>query len=117
MTQQRRLAFPIAAFCAVALTLLSSAPAVAETCGDPLDVVVARYEAAGSDPVMLGPDELHAAMTEFNLSDVSRGFYVEIEAHVLLGLEVEGCLLPPIEMTQPLTPTRLSGATAFGIYA
>ena len=106
-----------AAFGAATLTILSSTPALAAQCNEPFEMVVAQYEATGNNPVMLNDDEIGAAMEQFELTDVSRGFYVEIEAHILLGLEVDGCLLPPILMVQPLRPMRLSGATVFGMYA
>jgi hypothetical protein len=116
MTQQKRMPFATLVLGA-ALVAMPSAPALAASCPEPLDMVVARYEAAGNDTVMLNDDEIGAAMEQFDIPDISRGFYVEIDARMILGLEVDGCLLPPIEMTQPLKATRLSGATGFGIYA
>lgn len=111
-----RTRFPLA-IAAIGTALALSTPTYADSCTDPLDRVVANYAANGNAPVMLSDAEVGSAMEEYALGEVSRGFYVVIDAQMYLGLEVNGCLLPPIAVHHPLRATRLSGTTPFGVFA
>ena len=97
--------------------------AEAKLCEFYMDDVVRVYTTAGI-PVLF-VDE--ADMPEFvaNLSitmgetfeGVTRAFMVDVRGQMLVGIEVDGCLLPPIFLSVPITPARLSGRVGLGTHA
>ena len=108
------------AFAGVALcfALLFSAPAFAQACY-PYDATLAQLMA--SDEVTSGemaivevaPEDLEGfivglnEVTGLDLKDVTRAF-VFIGPKVLVGVEIAGCLLDPIEVVMPLN-SSMSG--------
>lgn len=101
---------------ALALTSCTFEPAYAQSCQYTYDAERDRLLAQGLAVVELEPDTLAAAEQAAGV-DASRGFVVTIPGgRILLGLEVDGCLLPPIPLDAPPEP-RLSGAVGGRFYA
>lgn len=104
-----------------ALACLSFAVAAAE-CEFPFDKTVGEFSAAGATVKIIPADSLPPIAEQAgkivgkDLGAVTRGFLVVAGGKVLLGLEVDGCLIPPIAVgimnTKPATP--LSGKAPNG---
>lgn len=98
-----------------ALLCASFAVSAAE-CEFPFDVTVGQFAAAGAPLVIIDPADLPEivanveTMTGQDLGDATRGFLAQAGGKILLGLEVDGCLIPPIAVgiAQP-TGGQLSG--------
>lgn len=106
---------------------LFSSPAVAqEACTYTFDDVLKNQIVAGGHPATVVPTESIPEMLE-GLSDmtgdeydgVTRAFVANVSGTILLGLEVGGCLLPPIVIAttpEPASNTR-SGRIGDRTYA
>lgn len=98
-----------------AFACLSFGVAAAE-CEFPFDETVGQLSAAGAPVVEVPADALPDLVdriegdTGQEYGDVTRGFIAQAGGKILLGLEVDGCLLPPI-VVGTLAPTNapLSG--------
>ena len=103
-----------------ALCCLSFGVAAAE-CEFPYDKVIGEFSAAGAPVVEVPADALPdlveqiEADTDQEYGDVQRGFIAQVGGKLLLGLEVDDCLIPPI-VVGTLAPTSapLSGKDATG---
>lgn len=90
--------------------------ASAAECEFEFEAVVGQFQAAGAPVVVIDPAELPNVvanveiMTAQDMGEVSRGFFAQAGGKILLGLEVDGCLVPPIAVgiAQP-TGGQLSG--------
>lgn len=96
--------------------------AFAAECQHPFDATVGEFSAAGANPVIIPDDKLAEFvdrvedMNGVHLGEVSRGFMVVAGGKLLLGLEVDGCLIPPIVLglvSAPKAP-KLSGKNEAG---
>lgn len=93
----------------------------AQECEFPYDATVGEFLAAGAPLVEILPEDLPnivdqvEALEGKDLGDVTRGFFVNAGSNILLGLEVDNCLLPPI-LVGTVTPSSapLSGKDAQG---
>lgn len=96
-------------------------PAIAAECEFPYDDTVAQLAGAGAPVVEVPADALPDLVdriegdTGQEYGDVQRGFIAQAGGKILLGLEVDGCLLPPI-IVGTLAPTSapLSGKDEAG---
>lgn len=103
-----------------AFACLSFGVSAAE-CEFPFDDTVAQLAAAGAPVVEVPADALPDLVeriegdTGQEYGDVTRGFIAQAGGKILLGLEVDGCLLPPI-VVGTLAPTSapLSGKDEAG---
>lgn len=99
---------------AAAFACLSFAVSAAE-CEFPFDETVAAFAAEGAPIAVIDPVELPAivekveAMTGEDFGEVTRGFFAQAGGQILLGLEVDGCLLPPVNLGFAPAAERLSG--------
>lgn len=107
-------------FAAGAFACLTFA-AHAEECEFPFDKTVGELAAAGA-PVAIVPEADLAALVEKveeiggqDSGDVTRAFIAQAGGNVLLGLEVDGCLLPPIVLGLAPAVERRSGKGADGL--
>jgi len=98
-----------------ALLLASISAVQAAECEFPFDAIVGEFSAAGS-PVMVVPDDELAQIVGAietvlgtDYGDVTRAFFAQSGGKTLLGLEVDDCLLPPINLGPVPAPARLSG--------
>jgi len=96
-------------------------PPVVAACDNLYDTIVAAFTEAGSPVQELSGDDLAEALTALSLdpAGVTRAFLaVASGGKVVLGLERNGCLEPPIVIAVAV-PSRgsLSGATPFGTFA
>ena len=99
-----------------AFACLSFAAAAAQS-EIPVDYTNGDFSAAGAPVVVIEDADLPAivakveAMEGVDLGEVTRGFLVNAGGRILLGLEVDGCLLPPIVvgMVGPAPTNQLSG--------
>lgn len=80
-------------------------PADAQTC-DSFDEVIARFPQAQ----LLEPEQLET-ISENSGQAVTRGFLTPYLGYMVMGLEVGGCLLPPIPLG-PLQPVEDTGTPA-----
>lgn len=77
-----------------------------------MDDVVAKFIAAGAQPFIIPADRLPKTVEDAEqiigqpLPQPSRGFLVVTPRETVLGLEVDGCLLPPIVMETPKADAR-----------
>lgn len=108
------------AFAAAALCCLSFG-AHAQECEFPYDATVGEFLAAGAPLAEIAPDDLPNVVDQIeaidgkNLGDVTRGFFVNAGGSILLGLEVDDCLLAPIVVgTVAPASAPLSGKDAMG---
>lgn len=83
-------------------------------CQYPYDAVAAEFAAAGSPVSEIPAEDLPKVIEQLEsltgkaYPNVTRGFIAVVGGKVLLGLESDGCLLPPIIVAQ-VKPERLSG--------
>lgn len=102
------------------LSLALSLPAQAQQCW-PFDLVMqGEFQARGLPVAVMSPEVLEKAKGLFQAEDATRGFVAQNEQGVfVVGLEVDGCLLPPIylEDLSQFTLMRLSGRYSFGTFA
>ena len=116
MSLPPRLPNPLAApTTAVALTAATGLPAAA-SCGD-LDMVVSTFVSHGAAVYMIPPDRLALVardaeqLTGARYSGVTRGFLVKGKQGFVLGFEIGGCLLDPIQLkTPPLYSAAIAAA-------
>lgn len=109
------------ALLAVAFLCAAFAVSAAE-CEYPFDKTIGEFSAAGATVKIIPADQLPPIAEQAGkiagkeLGAVTRGFLVVAGGKVLLGLEVDGCLIPPIAVgvmnTKP-TPA-LSGKAPNG---
>ena len=103
-----------------AFACLSFGVAAAE-CEFPYDAVIGEFSAAGAPVVEVPADALPELVeriegdTGQEYGNVQRGFIAQAGGKLLLGLEVDDCLIPPI-VVGTLAPTSapLSGKDAAG---
>ncbi len=112
----------------VGATLLAlNFPALAQTCENTYDDVARQFAEIGS-PVSEIPADKFAAFKENlraagqDVEGVTRAFVATSGGALLLGLEKDGCLLPPIVIgpapAAPVAPgPTKSGVTPTGTYA
>lgn len=102
--------------------LLAPMSAVAQECEYRFDPIIGEFSAAGA-PVQIIPDadlpkfvEVAEAITGKMLRDTTRGFLVIAGGTILLGLEVDGCLIDPIPLGTSGQPAsdRTSGRSKDG---
>lgn len=97
--------------------LLASASAVnAAECEFPFGDVVGSFAAAGARVAIIPETELAEVVDKteelfgLELGEATRGFFAVAGGKVLLGLEVDGCLLEPVVVgSVTRTGERLSG--------
>lgn len=93
-------------------------PAIGQevTCED-FDEITVAFTDIGARVVLVPPENLPEVEEQFydgsGDGDVTRAFIVAAAGQLLLGLEVDGCLQPPIFLGFA-QETRLSGKGAFG---
>lgn len=93
----------------------------AAECDFPYDATIGQLSAAGAPVVEVPADALPDLVdriegdTGQEYGEVTRGFIAQAGGKILLGLEVDGCLLPPI-VVGTLAPTSapLSGKDESG---
>lgn len=109
-----------------AALLALSFPAFAQSCDYTFDDVANNQLRANGYPVVIVPDaDLPALLAEVesltgeSYGDVTRAFLANVDGTVLLGLEVGGCLLPPIVVGVAAAPASdtLSGRVGTETYA
>jgi hypothetical protein len=89
----------------------------AAECEYRFDDLIGQFAAAGAPIVEIGEADLPAIVAKaeemegVDLGEVTRGFLVNAGGQILLGLEVDGCLLPPIlvGLVGPSPTNQLSG--------
>jgi hypothetical protein len=97
-----------------AFACLSFAVSAAE-CEFPFDTMIGEFSAAGAPIIVIEPADLPAivekvqAIVGHPLGEVTRGFFVQAGGKVLLGLEVDGCLIEPIFLGFVQPAGQLSG--------
>jgi hypothetical protein len=102
-----------------ALCCLSFGVAAAE-CEFPFDATVAGLVSEGNPVNVIDPIELPEiveaieTMIGADFGAVTRGFFAEADGKILLGLEVDACLLPPINLGLAPASEQLSGKDATG---
>lgn len=97
--------------------LCASVAVAAAECEFPYDTVIGEFAAAGAPVVEVPADALPDLVeriegdTGQEYGDVQRGFIAQAGGKILLGLEVDNCLLPPIIVgtIAPTTSAPLSG--------
>lgn len=95
--------------------LCASFAVSAAECEFPFEGTVADFSAAGAPIVVIEPADLPGivkkveAMTGEDFGEVTRGFFAQAGGQILLGLEVDGCLLPPVNLGFAPAAERLSG--------
>lgn len=95
--------------------LCASFAVSAAECEFPFDETAAAFADAGSPVVVIDPAELPKivetmeTMLGEDYGDVTRGFFAQAGGQILLGLEVDGCLLPPVNLGFAPAAERLSG--------
>lgn len=107
----------VAAFAALCLV----SPVASAECEFPYDTVIGEFAAAGA-PVVEVPADALAGLVERIEGDtgqeygnVERGFIAQSGGKILLGLEVDGCLIAPIVVgTIAPTSAPLSGKDEAG---
>jgi len=98
-----------------ALLLASISAVQAAECEFPFDATIASFASEGATPYIIPADKLPEvvagleAADGIELGDVTRGFLVSAGGSILLGLEVDDCLLPPFKVGTVAAPARLSG--------
>lgn len=98
-----------------AFACLSFGACAAEECEFAFEPTIAEFAAAGAPVVEVPASDLPKlvaeveAVTGEEYGDVTRGFLVRVADVVLLGLEVDGCLLPPIVVDRLASDEQLSG--------
>jgi hypothetical protein len=84
---------------ALAFALFFASPVAAQQC-DKFDVVAAQMEGVdGLTIEILEPDAVKALVEKIDpalVGLVTRAFVLDGSARVIAGLEIDGCLLPPI---------------------
>lgn len=103
-----------------AFACLSFAASAAE-CDFEFDTIIGEFSAAGA-PIKVIPDEELAGIVDQvetiqgkEMGNVTRGFFVVAGGKVLLALEVDGCLIPPIAVAAAQsTNSQLSGKDEAG---
>ena len=91
-------------------------PAFSAECLNPFDETIGNFSANGGVVKIIDPSELPAIAKAagktmgHDIGEVTRGFVVAYGGVLRLGLEVDGCLLPPINLG-PVSPAveQLSG--------
>lgn len=102
-----------------AFACLSFGVSAAE-CEFPFDTTVAGLISDGNPVNVIDPTELPEivetieTMLGADFGAVTRGFFAEAGGKILLGLEVDGCLLPAINMGLAPTSAPLSGKDEAG---
>jgi hypothetical protein len=103
-----------------AFLCLSFAASAAE-CEFPFDDVIGQFSKAGAPVVIIDPTDLPEivanveAMTGQDLGDATRGFFAQAGGKILLGLEVDDCLIEPINLGPvPAVSVPLSGKDEAG---
>lgn len=102
-----------------ALALALSVPAAAQECLYPFDETLATLQDNGMATVVVADEDLPAIvakveeLTGVELDGVTRAFFVNTGVSVLIGLEVDGCLMPPIKLASLKSPP-LSGRNKAG---
>jgi hypothetical protein len=92
---------------------LLAVPAVAQECTEPFDDVVALYAENEIPHVVIEGKMLDKITARVeagigsDVGEVTRGFVAQVPIGTLVGLEVDGCLLPPFIFSTPQPP--LSG--------
>lgn len=100
--------------------LCASFAASAAECEFPFDRTIGEFSAAGAPVVIIKTDELPGivskveTMTGDEIGDVTRGFFTQAGGQILLGLEVDGCLIPPIVLGFAHPVDQLSGRDKAG---
>lgn len=95
--------------------LCASFAVSAAECEFPFDKTIGEFSAAGAPIVVIEPADLPGivekveAMTGEDFGEVTRGFFAQAGGQILLGLEVDGCLLPPVNLGFAPAAERLSG--------
>lgn len=96
-------------------------PAFSAECEFPYEAVIGEFAAAGAPVVEVPADALLDLVdriegdTGQEYGDVQRGFIAQAGGKILLGLEVDDCLLPPIVVgTIAPTSDQLSGKDEAG---
>lgn len=95
----------IAIACALILVAVLYSPASAgePVCDFTFDDTVAFYASRGVPVGIVNEDRLDDMAREHGVEKATRGFVIPGNSGLLLGLEVDGCLLPPITMA-PKSP-------------
>jgi len=101
--------------------LCLSFPASAAECEFTFDLTVEQLSDAGAPVVIIDPTELAQVVDAIetvlgaNYGDVTRGFFAEAGGKILLGLEVDDCLIEPINLGPvPAVSAPLSGKDEAG---
>ena len=101
--------------------LLLSGAAYAADCEFPFDAIVGKFGEAGAVVKIIPPESLSSIGDEAEkvfgreIGAVTRGFVAVVGGKMLLGLETDGCLLPPIDLgPAPGGVEQLSGKDAAG---
>ena len=98
-----------------ALLLASVSVAAAAECEFPFEATIADFTKSGAEPYVIPYDKLPDVVSRMetilggDLGDVTRGFFVSAGGSILLGLEVDDCLLPPFKIGPAPAADRLSG--------
>lgn len=107
----------------VYLMSLRSSYAEEAVCTDTYDGIVAEIRATGRPLHELTPDEIKDGLPQLEalmgkpMEGITRAFIVQMENEYWLGVEQDGCLLPPIVVGRVVPTNTLSGATPHGTYA
>lgn len=95
-----------------AAALLIAFPARASACDFVMDDEIVQLKAEyGLDSVkMIDAADLPAIVTEAEkltggtFDDVTRGMLLNVDGKIALGLEIGGCLIPPVILVDPSAP-------------
>lgn len=104
----------LAAALAACLVVPAFGEEKAPVCKFTYDAVAAGYAAQSNPVVEIDPADLSAIVAKVEevegkaYPNVTRGFVVNEGGRILLGLEADGCMLPPI-LIGIAKPERLSG--------
>jgi hypothetical protein len=101
--------------------LCLSFPASAAECEFPFDDVIGQFADADAPVVIIDPAELAQVVGAIetvlgaDYGDVTRGFFAKAGGKILLGLEVDDCLIEPINLGPvPAVSAPLSGKDEAG---
>ena len=87
----------------------------AAECEFPFDATITDFTETGAEPYVIPDDKLAAVVSRMetilggDLGEVTRGFFVSAGGSILLGLEVDDCLLPPFKIGPAPAADHLSG--------